>query len=276
MKIYTCLTNNYVELPTHMPCGAEYYVFGVENPPEPWKSLPNPKFIEDPVRLSRYHKIYCPFDESVYVDASKLHLLNDSFIELSDYILSNHNFFCMRHPHKHTYLEECAEYVSKGFVDEDTLLSFTQQAKDHGYKFNKHFPPLCTILWRRNQWHFNDLWWEWYDRGGVRDQLSFSIALQLSKVEYEWEESRELLNKFTDAEPDGAWWKTKQGDYRYYDEKNPDEFVNKLCDITGMRKDMRYRAAIHTKTGELVLGDRRGYWEKDYWALDVLSGRKNH
>jgi len=276
MIIYTCLTNDYVSLPTQMPSGAEYYVFGVDNPPAPWKSLPNPTYIKDPVRLSRYHKIYCPFDESVYVDASKLHLLNDSFIEMSEEILNQNDFFIMRHPCKFTWLEECAEYVSKGWVDEDTLLDFTENVKSAGYEFNHHFSPLCTILWRRNQWHFNDKWWEWYNKGGIRDQLSFSVALQLTKVKYNWEHSRDLLNKFTNAEPDGIWWKNKSGDYKYCEKKDPDEFVNRLSEITGLNKMFRYRAAIFTKTGDLVLGDRGKYWPKNYHSLKILSGRVNH
>ena len=276
MIIYTCLTNDYVKLPEHMPSGAEYYVFGVDDPPHPWKPLPYAKHIKDPVRSSRYHKIYCPFEESVYIDATKLHLINDSFIELSQHILDNHDFYIMKHPHKHTYLEECAEYVHKGWVDEETLIDFTVEAKKEGYKFNDHFSPLCTILWRRNQWDFNDLWWEWYMKGGVRDQLSFSVALQLSKVKYEWEESRQLLNLFTDAEPDGVWWKNRAGDYQYFDKIDPDNLVNMLCEITGLKKMFRYRAAIFTKTGELIIGDRGKYWPKDYHSLDIISGRRNH
>ena len=272
MIIYTCLTDNYVELPEHMPCGAEYYVFGVEDPPAPWKSLPNPKHIDDPIRLSRYHKIYCPFDESVYVDASKLHLLNDSFIEISEHILNNHDFFCMRHPHKHTYLEECAEYVSNGWVDEKTIFDFTERAIKYGYKFSDHFPPLCTILWRRNQWYFNDTWWEWYSKGGIRDQLSFSVALQLTKIKYEWEDSREFLNKFTDAEPDGIWWKNRTGDYRYCDKKDPSNMIDKLSKMTGLSKVIRYRAAIMKKTGQLILGDRSKYFTKNDPVLDIISG----
>ena len=104
MIIYTCLTNNYVSLPTHMPNGAEYYVFGVDNPPAPWKSLPNPTNIKDPIRLSRYYKINCPFEESVYVDASRLHLLNDSFVGLCEASLNETDFFVMQHPHKHLSL----------------------------------------------------------------------------------------------------------------------------------------------------------------------------
>ena len=272
MIIYTCLTNDYVSLPTHMPTGAEYYVFGVDNPPAPWKSLPNPKHIDDPIRLSRYHKIYCPFDESIYVDASKLHLLNDSFIGLSEEIMKQYDFFVMQHPHKHTYLEECAEYVINGWVDEDTIIKFTEEVKETGYDFTKFFSPLCTILYRRNQWHFNDLWWDWYIKGGIRDQLSFSVALQLSKVKFTHEEARKFLNQFTNAEPNGVWWDNRAGDYTYAEKINPDKLINKLCEITGLSKRMRYRAAREKRTNQIILGDRSKYYTKNDPVLEVLSG----
>ena len=69
----------------------------------------------DPVRSSRKDKILCPFEgPSVYIDASKVHLLNDDFKKLSEEIIGRGGFTYMQHPHKHTYLEECAEYVRKG------------------------------------------------------------------------------------------------------------------------------------------------------------------
>ena len=41
MIIYTCNTNNYVEnLPTELPEGHTYIVFGMENPPSPWEGRP--------------------------------------------------------------------------------------------------------------------------------------------------------------------------------------------------------------------------------------------
>jgi len=272
MIIYTCITNDYVELPTKMPVGPLYICFGISNPPKPWTGglLPD---LGDPVRTSRYAKILCPFQQdSVYVDASKLHLLNDSFIELSESILNENKFFVMQHPHKYSYLEECAEYVSRGWVDEETLISFTEQIKESGFDFSKFFSPLCTILWRKESTPMDKLWWDWYNKGGIRDQLAFSVALQLSKIKFDYEPARDLLNNFTDAEPDGVWWKNRMGDYKYCDKKDPDEFVNKLCSITGLNKRFRYRAAEFTKTGQLILGDRGKYWPKNHHALKILSG----
>ena len=99
MIYYTINTNNYIEN-LQAPSWVQV-ITDVED-------------LGDPVRSSRKQKILCPFDEpSVYIDASKVHLLDDKFKELSEEILSREKFFIMGHPHKHSYLEECAEYISK-------------------------------------------------------------------------------------------------------------------------------------------------------------------
>lgn len=237
MRIYTINTNNYIE-DLQAPAWVEV--------------ITNVEDLGDPVRSSRKDKILCPFEEpSVYVDASKVHLLNSNFLDLCDEIFSEHDFFVMKHPHQHSYLEECAEYVHRGWVDEKTLFDYTRKIKGV-YNFSKHFSPLCTILWRKNSKEFNEAWWYWYNLGGIRDQLSASVALQLSGIKYGWEESRKLLNKFTDASPDGIWWNNKCGAYQYSDPKDPGEFVNTLCELTGLSK-FRYRTRLSGK-GDLLIG----------------------
>ena len=201
-----------------------------------------------------------------------MHLINEKFLELSEEILAKNDLTFMEHPHKHTYLEECAEYVSRGWVDEETLITFTEQVKDAGFDFSKFFSPLCTILWRKESTPMDKLWWNWYNKGGIRDQLSFSVALQLSKMKFEYEPARDLLNNFTNAEPDGIWWKNRAGDYKYCEPKDPDEFVTRLSKITGLNKTMRYRAAKVKETDQLILGDRSKYFTKNDPVLEVLNG----
>ena len=202
MIYYTINTNNYIE--------------NLKAPE--WVTVLDNFDGEDPVRGSRKQKILCPFDEpSVYIDASKVHLLNDDFKKLSEEIISKGIFTVMEHPHKHSYLEECAEYVSKGWVDPDDVLKFTIDVADTEFNFEQYFSPLCTIIWRpENNKDFNNLWWDWYNKGGVRDQLSFSVALQLSGIQHETIYSRDIINEFSNASPDGEWWYNKCGDYVYY------------------------------------------------------------
>jgi len=258
MIIYTVITNGYVDLHTDLPEGPLYIAYGIDNPPSPWIS----GLVEDlgdPVRSSRKTKILCPFDQpSIYIDASKLHLINEEFIKLSEEILAKDTFTIMEHPHKHTYLEECAEYVSKGWVDPETLLQFSADVSETTFDFEEYFSPLCTIIWRKGKTDdFNKLWWQWYNKGGVRDQVSCSVALQLSGIEYESIPSREFINKFSDANPDGEWWNNRSGDYVYCEEEtNIIEFVDLLTEITGLYDWTEYfRAGTDRITGEPFYGD---------------------
>ena len=111
----------------------------------------------DPVRSSRKEKILCPFDgASCYIDASKVHLVDDKFRELSEEIISKGKFCYMQHPHKHSYLEECAEYVSEGWVDTDDILKFSIEVAETNYDFEKYIGPHLSFIWRpKNDKNFN-------------------------------------------------------------------------------------------------------------------------
>jgi hypothetical protein len=246
MIIYTCITNNYCKLPEVMPDGCEYYCIGDIKSSPGWTCIISPDF-GDPIRTSRYPKImsHMFFDEAIYVDASKLHLINDKFIELCKNCLLKDKLFIMQHPHTHSYLEECAEYLYRGWVSEEELVSYTEKVKSAGFDFAKFFSPLCTIMWRKKEHkYFNEMWWKWYNEGGVRDQLSFSTSLQLSGIKYEYVYSRDFLNQFTDASPNGIWWSSRSGDYKYSDSKHPKDFVKRLSDLTGLSM-IRFRMATH-------------------------------
>jgi len=237
MIVYTINSNNYIE---NLQCPDWVHV------------ITDVEDLGNPIRSSRKDKILCPYKgETVYVDASKVHLLNDKFLDLSKEIFSNYNLFVMKHPHEHSYLEECAEYVHRGWVDEQTLFNFTELLKGV-YDFTKHFSPLCTILWRKDTIKFNDMWWKWYNLGGVRDQLAASAALQLSDTKYGWKYSRDIINNFSDGSPNGIWWKNKGGSYEYSSPKDPALFVDKLSKQTGLSK-FRYRTRISSK-GNLLIG----------------------
>ena len=248
MIYYTINTNNYIE---------------DLQAPDWVQVITEVEDLGDPVRSSRKDKILCPFDEpSVYIDASKVHLLDDNFRKLSEDIISKGVFTVMQHPHKHTYLEECAEYVSKGWVDPDDILKFTTELSETQFDFENYFSPLCTIIWRpKNDHEFNKTWWKWYNRGGIRDQLSFSVALQLTGVEYESVYSRDIINQFSDASPEGEWWNNRTGDYLYYeDEVDIIEFIDLLTEVTGLFDWKEYfRTGTDRITGEPFYGDAGVY-----------------
>ena len=78
MIYYTINTDNYIE--------------DLQAPP--WvKVITEVEDLGDPIRSSRKDKILCPFEEpSVYIDASKVHLLNDDFKKLSEEIIGRGGF----------------------------------------------------------------------------------------------------------------------------------------------------------------------------------------
>ena len=229
----------------------------------------------DPVRSSRKEKILCPFDEaSCYIDASKVHLVDDKFRELSEEIISKGKFCYMQHPHKHSYLEECAEYVSEGWVDTDDILKFSIEVAETNYDFEKYIGPHLSFIWRpKNDKNFNELWWEWYNKGGIRDQLSFCVALQLSNIEYDYVYCRDFLNQFTDANPDGIWWKNKCGAYKYYDQEvDLIEFVDLLTEVTKLYDWTKYyRAGKKKDSGKRFFGEAGKYG----YSIDWDDPKKN-
>ena len=274
MIYYTAITNAYFQLPPNK--SGEHFICyhdGTVEEQEGWELREIKYSHDDPVRLSRHPKILCPIEgKSVYIDASKLHTVNDKFIEVSEEVLSNHDFFLMQHPHKYYYLEECAEHIHRGLVDSETIIDFTSKVSTSDYNFANFFSPLGTVIWRNGPSSIDSLWWEWYMQGGRRDQLSLAVALQLADVPYGWSASREFINRWSDSNPiDGAWWKNKGG--RYAGEKvDPTPYIDQLAKITGLSMQMRYRAAIMKETGDWLFGNRSGYWNRNDKNLVIVNG----
>lgn len=231
-----------------------YYTVNIDNyipdlKPPPWIHVITEveESTGDPVRDSRIPKIRCPFSgPSVYIDASKVNLIGPKFMQLTDEIFEEHDLFVLQHPHYHSYVEECAEYVYRGWVSEEDLFSFTQYIKGR-YDFAKHFQSMGTIIWRKDQDEFNERWWDLYLRGGVRDQLSMAVALP---KEYGSAPCRKFVNLFSN---DRIWWQNKGGAYTRSEPKDPYDFAMRMCDLTGLSK-FRYRTSISLE-GDLLIGD---------------------
>ena len=233
-----------------------YYTVNIDNyiadlKPPPWIHVIDEvkESTGDPVRDSRIPKIRCPFSgPSVYIDASKVHLIGPKFLRLTDKIFEEHDLFVLQHPHEHTYIEECAEYIHRGWVSEEDIFFFTDYVKSF-YDFSKHFQSMGTIIWRRDQQDFNDRWWDLYLRGGVRDQLSMAVALP---EKYGHAPCREFINQFSDASPEGIWWQNKGGDYNRSVPRDPHDVALRLCKETGLSR-FRYRTRLSSE-GELRIG----------------------
>lgn len=244
MIIYTCITNNYYDLPDIEDLGHQYVCFhdGTVEPKAPWE-LRDIKFEhDDPVVLSRHPKIMFHeyFDEPcVYVDASRLHLINtQKFFDISDVILQEDVLFVMDHPEQHNYFEECLEYYLRSWVDEKKIFSLTKHLKTKSYDFLSHETLYACVLWRKPnkdiiKW--SKLWWKLYLKCNPRDQLSGSVSLKLSGIEYTKEHPVEIISQFAFYRD---WWNSivgKSGDYkRSNKELNWNLFLDKLSEISGL------------------------------------------
>ena len=277
MILYTAITNGYFQLPPNTT-GRKFICFhdGSVNQQEGWELRYIPGFSSCPVRMSRLVKMQCPFDEpNVYIDASKLHTLNEKFFEVSEYILSMDKFVVMEHPHKHRYLEECAEYVCRGLVPFEQIYDFTVAAKEVGFNFKDYSSPLCTVIWRRGKEKFDELWWQWYSKGGKRDQLSFAVSLEQSRIAYETIPARDLINVWSDASEGGSWWLNKGGRYGARFHSNPEWAVDILCELTGLEKNSRnYRCAVQREEGQplrWLFGDMSDDFDYKYRGIEIMN-----
>ena len=244
MIIYTCITNNYCELPEIEDLGHQYICFhdGTVEPKSPWELRDIKYKHEDPVVLSRHPKIMFHeyFDEPcVYVDASRLHLINNQqFFDISEVILEE-ELLVMDHPEQHNYFEECLEYYLRSWVNENNIFKLTSYLYKNNYNFIDHNTIFACILWRNpneKTIKWSKLWWNLYLDCGPRDQLSGSASLKLSNIDYTREHPVSIISQFTYYRD---WWNDligKSGEYisnknNEYDWKS---FINELSKVSGI------------------------------------------
>lgn len=242
MIIYTCITNNYCELPELEDLGHEYICFhdGTVEPKSPWQLRDINYHHEDPIVLSRHPKIlfYEYFDEPcVYVDASRLHHINNEvFFEISNDILKSGELFVMEHPEQHNYFEECLEYYVRSWVDGNEILNFTKYLKEQNYDFQNHNTFFACIMWRvpdEDTIKWSKLWWELYEKCNPRDQLSGSVSLKLSGISFTKEHPVAVISEFVFYRD--FWFRLNGGSGDYSVNKiqtNWKEFMQNLSKIT--------------------------------------------
>lgn len=244
MIIYTCITNAYCELPELEDLGHEYICFtdGTVEAKSPWQLREINYKSDDPVVLSRHPKILFHeyFDEpSVYVDASRLHLVNNNdFFEIARDIFGYGEIFLMQHPDQHNYFEECFEYYVRSWVDEDKIVDFTKYLKDNNFDFQDYDTIFASIMWRKpdeNTIKWSKLWWELYEKCHPRDQLTGSVSLKLSGVDYVTEHPYNIVSEFLYYKD--FWYDKSGGSGSYSNGKTQIDwknFLGTLSEITGI------------------------------------------
>lgn len=243
MIIYTCITNNYCELPEIEDLGHQYICFhdGTVEPKSPWELRDIKYKHEDPVVLSRHPKIMFHeyFDEPcVYVDASRLHLINNQqFFDISEVILEE-ELLIMDHPEQHNYFEECLEYYIRSWVSEDDMFNLTHYLHKKKYDFIGHDTIFACVLWRTpntDTIKWSNLWWDLYLKCGPRDQLSGSVSLRMSGIEHSREHPVSIITQFAFYRD---WWNNLLGESGSYTRHNSSldwsKFLDNLSNFSGV------------------------------------------
>lgn len=194
--IYTVITGNYdtIKQPLVLTPGADYFMF-TNNPTIQdagvWKvvHIPSLNIVsktekENNILLSRRVKMlaheYLPqgYDVSVYVDADML--LKESLSELLDTMAGNRLMAACRHSYCASVKEEIDDLLDKCMVDALQIENQWQRYVEWGFKDDLGISENGLLIRRHHDARviqLMELWWEEYQHGCLRDQVSLMPCL---------------------------------------------------------------------------------------------------
>lgn len=189
--IYTVITGNYdtIKQPLVLTPGADYFLF-TNNPhikeAGVWRvvQIPSLNIVdrsekENNILLSRRVKMlahaYLPqgYDVSVYVDADML--LKESLSELLDTMADSRLMAACRHSYCASVRQEINDLINKGMVDAHQVEQQWQRYVDWGFEDNFGISENGLLIRRHYEARviqLMELWWEEYQQGCLRDQVS--------------------------------------------------------------------------------------------------------
>lgn len=189
--IYTIITGNYdtIKQPLVLTPGADYFLFtnnshireaGVWKVVEiPLLNIEGRTEKENNILLSRRVKIlaheYLPqgYDVSVYVDADML--LKESLSELLGTMADSSLMAACRHSYCASVRLEINDLINKGMVDAHQVEQQWQRYVDWGFEDNFGISENGLLIRRHYEARviqLMELWWEEYQQGCLRDQVS--------------------------------------------------------------------------------------------------------
>ena len=132
--------------------------------------------------LSRNFKInfqkYFPKDSNtIYVDCNRV--ITEKLIHFSLNFFKNNTFGVLKHSARKNLLDELVDWYLLSVADEEYLIKLFKYFKRIRYIFEKHYCPHCCLILRTNNLQnseFSNVWWRYYKKFNVRDQLPFSMA----------------------------------------------------------------------------------------------------
>ena len=197
MIIYSCITNSYDRIPDHYyDPDVRYVMFhdGYVKKEGPWEFIKLDVDIPCPRRLSAFPKInpdvfFEQGEHTVWIDAC--YKMTKEFVEFSK---TKTDFTILRHPDKFSYYDEMLEGFLCSFYTWDEGIRITETLANDGYDFRKYRSPLGTIIYRTitpQIRKFDMMWWEYFELGPNRDQISLDAALQMTGMEPDIIEDRD-------------------------------------------------------------------------------------
>ena len=189
--IYTVITGNYdtIKQPLVFTPGADYFLF-TNNPTIQeagvWRVVHVPSLNigsrsekENNILLSRRVKMLAHeylskgYDVSVYVDADML--LKESFSELLDTVADSRLMAACRHSYCASVRQEINDLINKGMVDAHQVEQQWQRYVEWGFEDNLGISENGLLIRRHHDARviqLMELWWEEYQQGCLRDQVS--------------------------------------------------------------------------------------------------------
>ena len=194
--IFTVITGNYdtIKQPLVVEEGVEYYLFTnnpeikddgvwkvVQIPTEQWQGRTERK---NNILLSRKVKMlphkYLPkeCEQSIYVDANML--IKGPFTQLLKDLREEALFAACRHSYCGSVREEIEDLVAKGMVDATQIENQWQHYIEWGFKDDLGISENGLLIRRHNDARvaqLMELWWEEYQNGCLRDQVSLMSCM---------------------------------------------------------------------------------------------------
>ena len=132
--------------------------------------------------LSRNFKInfqkYFPKDSNtIYVDCNRV--ITEKLIHFSLNFFKNNTFGVLKHLARKNLLDELVDWYLLSVADEEYLIKLFKYFKRIRYIFEKHYCPHCCLILRTNNVQnseFSKVWWRYYKKFNIRDQLPFSMT----------------------------------------------------------------------------------------------------
>jgi hypothetical protein len=189
--VYTCSFGGYDDLKRQpVVDGVEYVaiVDGQCKPCKTWRLVRTEATNKSPRRSSRYPKIMCheffPGRTTLYIDAT-MRFLRDPREFASSLIQQRPEaqIFLGHHPERVDIQDEAAAIISVRFDNRQLVRQHLSRYDDIDVS-GIGLPCGGVLLRRPGCERFNSIWWDEYQAGSMRDQMSLPYALHMSGVTY--------------------------------------------------------------------------------------------